>query len=65
MSTVNRRIVLKLRPTGIPLPEHFKRDDEPPATPGAGQFLVEAHGARHVPFGQQVGVAQERWRSRP
>jgi NADPH-dependent curcumin reductase CurA len=40
MSTVNRRIVLMLRPTGVPLPEHFKRDDEPLAAPGAGQFLV-------------------------
>jgi hypothetical protein len=40
MSASNRRIVLSSRPTGIPLPEHFSRDDQPAEAPGPGQFLV-------------------------
>lgn len=40
MNAVNRRIVLQKRPTGVPLPEHFKRDDEAAPAPGEGQFQV-------------------------
>jgi len=40
MSAVNRRIVLDRRPTGVPLPEHFKRDDQAMPAPGHGQFRV-------------------------
>jgi NADPH-dependent curcumin reductase len=40
VSGVNRRIVLLRRPTGVPLPEHFGRDDQPLEAPSPGQFLV-------------------------
>lgn len=40
MSAVNRRIVLARRPTGVPLPEHFARDDLPTQSPGPGQFRI-------------------------
>lgn len=37
---LNRRIILASRPEGIPGPEHFRRDDQPPGTPAEGEFLV-------------------------
>ena len=37
----NRRIVLKARPTGIPGPDHFARDDQPIRAPDAGEALAE------------------------
>jgi NADPH-dependent curcumin reductase len=40
VSTLNRRILLSKRPTGIPLPEHFARGDQPVEAPGPGQFLL-------------------------
>jgi NADPH-dependent curcumin reductase CurA len=36
----NRRIVLASRPTGVPAPEHFKRDDRVVEPLADGQFLV-------------------------
>jgi len=36
----NRRIVLAVRPSGVPQPEHFRRDDQPLGEPGEGEFLV-------------------------
>jgi NADPH-dependent curcumin reductase len=36
----NRRIVLASRPTGVPTPEHFTRDDRAIEPLGEGQFLV-------------------------
>jgi NADPH-dependent curcumin reductase CurA len=38
--TVNRGIVLAQRPTGIPGPAHFRREDRPLAPLQDGQFLV-------------------------
>jgi NADPH-dependent curcumin reductase CurA len=38
---INRRIMLKTRPTGIPGAEHFARDDIPVRPPEAGELLVE------------------------
>lgn len=38
--TVNRRLVLAARPVGVPLPEHFRRDDRQVEAPAEGQFRV-------------------------
>jgi NADPH-dependent curcumin reductase len=37
---INRRIVLAQRPEVAPGPAHFRRDDQPLAGPGPGQFVV-------------------------
>ena len=37
---INRRLVLASRPVGIPVPEHFRRDDCAIPALAAGQFLV-------------------------
>jgi len=37
---VNRQVVLKTRPTGIPQAEHFELIERPLPTPGDGQVLV-------------------------
>jgi NADPH-dependent curcumin reductase CurA len=41
MTGVNRRILLRARPTGIPEPEAFTADSEPIRAPGAGEVLLE------------------------
>src|SRR5690606_26800989 len=38
---LNRRLLLAARPTGIPGPEHFRRDDVPARVPEAGEALLE------------------------
>ncbi len=40
MSLVNRRWILRERPSGMVGPEHFARRDEPAGAPGAGEALV-------------------------
>ncbi len=38
--TVNRQVLLKARPDGIPQAEHFELAEAPVPAPGAGQILV-------------------------
>jgi hypothetical protein len=42
MPTMNRQVVLKERPTGIPGPEHFEIVERPVPVPRDGQLLVPA-----------------------
>jgi NADPH-dependent curcumin reductase CurA len=37
---VNRRLLLRARPEGLPSDEHFEVDEEPDAQPGEGEFAV-------------------------
>lgn len=37
---VNRRLVLASRPSGIPTPEHFRRDDQPVPSLKVGELLI-------------------------
>jgi len=38
--SVNRRLVLARRPSGLPDLSTFRRDDQPIPEPGDGEFLV-------------------------
>lgn len=42
MSEINRQVVLKSRPVGIPQAAHFEIRESPAASPGPGQVLVRA-----------------------
>jgi NADPH-dependent curcumin reductase CurA len=39
--SVNRQVVLKARPVGVPTPEHFELKTSPVPEPKDGEFLVE------------------------
>jgi NADPH-dependent curcumin reductase CurA len=40
LPAVNRRVILRVRPHGVPMPEHFAFDATEVPAPGPGEFLV-------------------------